>query len=68
MVQEAITLKSGKINDYLHLIDLHSYGTKRMLSVFLAEFDDCSIIFDCGSSLDIENLFIPINNILSCFF
>jgi glyoxylase-like metal-dependent hydrolase (beta-lactamase superfamily II) len=56
MVQETITLRSGKVNEYLHLIDLHSYGTSRMLSAFLAEFDDCSILFDCGSSLDIKKL------------
>ncbi|UCC19330.1 MAG: MBL fold metallo-hydrolase [Promethearchaeota archaeon] len=54
MEKEVITLKSGKLNDYLHLIDAHGYGTPRTLSVFLAEFDDCSILFDCGSSLDIE--------------
>jgi len=52
MVQEAITLKSGKINEYLHHIDLKAYGTTRMLSIYLAEFDNCSILFDCGSSLD----------------
>jgi glyoxylase-like metal-dependent hydrolase (beta-lactamase superfamily II) len=56
MVQETITLRSGKVNEYLHLIDLHSYGTSRMLSAFLGEFDDCSILFDCGSSLDIKKL------------
>ncbi len=54
MDKEVITLKSGKINEYLHHIDMKAYGTTRMLSVFLAEFDDCSILFDCGSSLDIR--------------
>ncbi|MFX0058955.1 MAG: MBL fold metallo-hydrolase [Candidatus Heimdallarchaeota archaeon] len=52
MVEEVITLNSGKINNYLHHIDLKAYGTTRMLSVYLAEFNNCSILFDCGSSLD----------------
>ncbi|MFX1308624.1 MAG: MBL fold metallo-hydrolase [Promethearchaeota archaeon] len=54
MDKEVITLNSGKINDYLHHIDMKGYGTPRTLSVFLAEFDNCSILFDCGSSLDIK--------------
>lgn len=56
MDKEVITLKSGKINDYLHHIDLKAYGKSRMLSAFLGEFDDCSILFDCGSSLEIKKL------------
>ena len=54
MHEQLITLKSGKVNEYLHMIDVKAYGTTRMLSVFLGEFDDCSILFDCGSSLDIK--------------
>jgi len=54
MDKELITIKSGKINDYIHHIDLKAYGKARMLSVFLGEFDDCSILFDCGSSLEIK--------------
>ncbi len=54
MDKEAITLKSGKVNEYLHHIDMRSYSTSRLLSVFLGEFEDCSILFDCGSSLDIK--------------
>lgn len=56
MDKDVITLKSGKINDYLHHIDLKAYGKARMLSAFLGEFDDCSILFDCGSSLEIKKL------------
>ncbi|TKJ19365.1 MAG: hypothetical protein CEE43_15760 [Promethearchaeota archaeon Loki_b32] len=56
MVKDVITLKSGKINDYIHHIDLKAYGKARMLSAFLGEFDDCSILFDCGSSLEIKKL------------
>ena len=55
MVRDIITIKSGKINDYLHHIDIRAYGTTRMLSIFLAEFDNCSILIDCGSSLEIKN-------------
>ena len=54
MDKEAIILNSGKINEYLHHIDMRSYGTTRMLSSYLGEFEDCSILFDCGSSLDIK--------------
>jgi glyoxylase-like metal-dependent hydrolase (beta-lactamase superfamily II) len=56
MDKDVITLKSGKLNDYLHHIDVKAYGTTRMLSTFLGEFDDYSILFDCGSSLDIKTL------------
>ncbi len=54
MNREVITLKSGKINEYLHHIDMRSYGTTRMLSVFVGEFEDHSILLDCGSSLDVK--------------
>ncbi|MFX1379886.1 MAG: MBL fold metallo-hydrolase [Promethearchaeota archaeon] len=56
METEVITLNSGKINEYLHHIDVKAYGTTRMLSVFLGEFEDSSILLDCGSSLDIKKL------------
>jgi len=55
MVKEVITIKSGKINDYLHHIDAKAYGSPRMLSIFLGEFENCSILLDCGSSLEIKN-------------
>jgi glyoxylase-like metal-dependent hydrolase (beta-lactamase superfamily II) len=54
MDEQLITLKSGRVNEYLHHIDMKAFGTSRMLSVFLGEFDDCSILLDCGSSLDIR--------------
>lgn len=54
MNREVITLKSGKINEYLHHIDMRTYGTTRMLSVFVGEFEDYSILLDCGSSLDVK--------------
>ena len=56
MVEDLIITKSGKINDYLHLIDVKAYGTQRMLSVFLGEFDEGSVLLECGSSLDIKNV------------
>ncbi|MFX1587786.1 MAG: MBL fold metallo-hydrolase, partial [Promethearchaeota archaeon] len=56
MAQDAIIIKSGKINEYLHHIDLKAYGKPRMLSIYLAEFDNCSILFDCGSSLDYKKV------------
>ncbi|MHA1932200.1 MAG: MBL fold metallo-hydrolase [Promethearchaeota archaeon] len=55
MGNDLITLKSGKVNEYLHHIDVKAYGRPRMLSVFLAEFSEGCILIDCGSSLDIKN-------------
>ncbi|MHA2180524.1 MAG: MBL fold metallo-hydrolase [Promethearchaeota archaeon] len=55
MSSDLITLKSGKVNNYLHHIDVKAYGRQRMLSVFLGEFDEGCILIDCGSSLDIKN-------------
>lgn len=54
MNEGPITLNSGKINEYLHHIDLKGFGTTRMLSAFLGVFDNYSILIDCGSSLDIK--------------
>ncbi|MFX0037024.1 MAG: MBL fold metallo-hydrolase [Candidatus Hermodarchaeota archaeon] len=48
MVKELITLKSGKVNDYLHHIGIPA----RTLSLFLGEFRDCSILFDSATSID----------------
>jgi len=63
MEQDTITIKSGKFNEYLHHIDVKAYGTTRMLSIFLGEFDDnSSILIDCGSSLDIEKALKYFNN------
>ncbi len=56
MDKDVITLKSGKINEYLHHIDPKAYATTRMLSIFLGEFDDSSILIDCGSSLEIKRV------------
>jgi glyoxylase-like metal-dependent hydrolase (beta-lactamase superfamily II) len=56
MEKEVITLKSGKVNDYLHHIDAKAYGSKRILSVFLGVFDNASILLDCGSSLNVKTL------------
>jgi len=56
MVQDFITIETGKINDYLFHIDVRAYGTPRMLSVFVAQFDNSSVLIDCGSSLDTKKL------------
>ncbi len=55
MVNDIIT-KSGKINDYIHHIDLNAFGKKRFLSSYMAKFDNFSVILDCGTSFEIENL------------
>ena len=62
MVQELITTNSGKIYEYLHHIDVKAYGKSRMLSVYLGEFDDGLILFDCGSSLDVKKILRYFNN------
>ncbi|MHA2393928.1 MAG: MBL fold metallo-hydrolase [Promethearchaeota archaeon] len=54
MANQFITLKSGKVNDYLHHIDPEAMGSPRMLSIFLGEFEEGSILLDCGSSLEIK--------------
>lgn len=56
MVQNLITIETGKINDYLYHIDVKAYGAPRMLSIFVAQFDDSSVLIDCGSSLDTKKL------------
>ena len=56
MTQRIITLETGKINDYLHHIDLKEFGTRRILSSFIGEFDDFSVILDSGSSLEVKRL------------
>jgi len=56
MEQDLITITSGKINEYLHHIDLRSYGKPKMLSAYIGEFDNGCILLDCGSSLDVDKL------------
>ena len=56
MPHKVITVESGKINDYIHHIDLKEFGASRILSSFIGEFDDCSIILDSGSSLEVNRL------------
>lgn len=56
MINDLITLKSGKVYEYLHHLDAKAYGTARMLSIFIGDFDDGTVIIDCGSSLDIKNV------------
>ncbi len=51
-----ITIKSQKVNEYLHHVDLKAYGAPRILSVYIAEFDDATLLFDSGSSLDTKKL------------
>jgi glyoxylase-like metal-dependent hydrolase (beta-lactamase superfamily II) len=55
MVQELITTDSGKINEYLHHIDLKQFAARRLLSGYLAEFDDGIIIMDTGSSNEVKH-------------
>lgn len=58
-------LNPGKVNEYLHLVDTQQFGRKRVLSVYIAEFDKYSIIFDCGTSFDVKKVlrYIKKNNI-----
>ena len=66
MSRELITVESKKINEYLHHVDIRGLEVKRILSCYICEFDDnCSVILDCGSSLEVKNLlrYIKRNNI-----
>ncbi|MFW9899543.1 MAG: MBL fold metallo-hydrolase [Candidatus Thorarchaeota archaeon] len=56
MTHRIITVETGKINDYLHHIDLKEFGTRRILSSFIGEFDNFSVILDSGSSLEVKRL------------
>ncbi|HEC38160.1 hypothetical protein LCGC14_0871690 [marine sediment metagenome] len=51
-----IEINSGKINEYLHLVDVNQFQQKRGLSVYITEFDNYSVIFDCGTSLEVRNI------------
>ncbi|MEJ2248205.1 MAG: MBL fold metallo-hydrolase [Candidatus Lokiarchaeota archaeon] len=54
MVQNKIIVNSGKVNEYLHHIDLKEFGKEKILSCYVCEFDDYSIFLDCGTSLEIK--------------
>jgi len=56
MGNEIIT-SSRKVNEYIHHIDLKEFGKERILSSYVAEFDNTSLILDCGSSLEVNRLF-----------
>jgi len=53
---------SGKFNEYIHHIDLKEFGKERILSCYVAEFDECSLILDCGSSLEVNKLIKYLKN------
>jgi glyoxylase-like metal-dependent hydrolase (beta-lactamase superfamily II) len=44
------------MNDYLYHVDLKEFGVPRVLSSFIAEFDDGVVFLDCGTSLEIDKL------------
>ncbi|MFX1239367.1 MAG: MBL fold metallo-hydrolase, partial [Promethearchaeota archaeon] len=56
MRERPIITESGKINDYIHHVDLMEYGLKGFLSCYVAEFDEGTMILDCGSSLCVKTL------------
>lgn len=55
-LSEVYKFESGKVNNYLHLVDIHQFKKERVFSVFIAEFNDYSLILDCGTSFDINRL------------
>ncbi len=65
MVQEIITTEPGKINEYLHHVDLKQFGSRRLLSGYVTEFEEGSIIMDTGSSHDVKHClrYLKRNNI-----
>ena len=56
MVKEVITTETGKINEYLHHVDLKQFAARRLLSGYVAEFDEGSIIMDTGSSFEVKHM------------
>ncbi|TFG06459.1 MAG: MBL fold metallo-hydrolase [Promethearchaeota archaeon] len=56
MIKDFITIKPGKINDYLHHVDLKQLGARRLLSGYICEFDDSSVILDSGSSFEVKHV------------
>jgi len=56
MSHEVISVESGKINEYIHHVDLREFGERRILSCYIGEFDDNTVILDCGPSILVENL------------
>ena len=51
-----IFLESGKINDYMHLVDIKQFGRKRVTAIYIAEFEDGVVIIDCGTALDVKKV------------
>ena len=56
MVKEVITTKAGKVNEYLHHVDLKQFAARRLLSGYIAEFEDGIIIMDTGSSNEVKHV------------
>ena len=56
MVQDIISTAQGRINEYLHLLDLRWFGMRKVLTAFLCEFDDGVILCDCGSSIEVKRV------------
>jgi glyoxylase-like metal-dependent hydrolase (beta-lactamase superfamily II) len=54
--------QQGKVNPYIHLVDLRHFGVKRVNSCYIAEFDDSIVLMDCGSSIDVKKLIRYIKN------
>ena len=52
MTEEIIIKKPQKINNYIHFFDLG----RNSLSGYIAEFDDCSLGMDVGSSLQVKDV------------
>ena len=63
MVKDFITIENKRLNDYLYHIDARAYGAPRMLSIFVAKFDNFSVLIDCGSSLDTKKLIRHFNKL-----
>lgn len=57
MENTPIITASKPINHYIHHLDLKEFGQNRILSCFIGEFDNYSVIMDCGSSLEVNKIF-----------
>lgn len=55
-MEEKILTKAGKVNDFIHLVDLHEFGMPKVLAAFIGVFDEATVIMDCGSSLEVKRI------------
>ncbi|TFF97300.1 MAG: MBL fold metallo-hydrolase [Promethearchaeota archaeon] len=69
-MNKTIITQSGRVNEFIHLLDLKEFGIKNILSSYIGVFDNNCIIMDSGSSRDSPKIIeylnqnqIPLHNV-----